>query len=101
MEKIPAWVKVLVFLTCWPAAVLATPVYVAEADGARIVLTDEPCEVKAVSNLPYKAVWTEKGKDFTGCWAPRPNEGIVMGYFAEDRTVVVIPIQAFKRVTGT
>lgn len=99
MTKLPLWFVVLVYLTCWPSAVLSTPVYSAEADGARIVLTDEDCKLDAVKNLKYRATWTEKGKEFEGCWSARVDAGVVMAYWA-DKTVVVIPIQAFEKVTG-
>lgn len=97
--KIPTWIAVLIFLTCWPAAVLGLPLFSTEADGARIVLTDEPCRLD-VANLKYRAIWTEKGKDFEGCFAPRTDMGVVLAYFS-DKTVVAIPIQAFTRVQGT
>src|SRR5262245_51647010 len=100
MAKLPFWAVVLVFLTCWPAAVLSAPQYSAEVEGVLVVLYDEPCEAKAVANLPFRATWTEKGKVFNGCWGPRPNEGVVIGYFVEDRTVALIPIRAFKRVSA-
>lgn len=99
MVKLPRWAVLLIFLTCWPAAVLATPIFSADADGARIVLTDEPCALDAVTNLKYRATWTEKGKTFEGCWAPRTDMGVVIAYWS-DKTAVAMPIQAFTRVSG-
>ena len=98
MVKLPRWIVVLVFLTCWPAALLAAPHYAMEADGARIVLTDEPCKLD-VENLKFRATWTEKGKTFEGCWGARVDTGVILGYFS-DKTVVALPIQAFTKVSG-
>ena len=95
--KLPLWIVILIYLSCWPAAVFSQPLYSAEANGVRIVLTDEKCEMKEVANLPYKAIWTEKGQEFQGCWAARPDEGLVVGYFS-DKTVALMPVYAFKKV---
>lgn len=97
--KVPALIAVLIYLFTWPAAVFSAPIFAADAQNVRIVLTDEPCTLKAVSNLPFRATWTEKEKVYEGCWSPRPDEGYVVGYF-EDLTVALIPIQAFKKLVG-
>ena len=39
----------------------AAPLYRAEAEGVVIALTDEPCAMKEVTNLPRRATWTERG----------------------------------------
>lgn len=83
----------------WTAKAFAAPVYAAEADGVRIVLTDEKCTLKEVSNLPYKATWTEKGKTYNGCFTINQGAGVVVAYFVEDKSVAAIPMDAFKRVT--
>lgn len=101
MIKLPWRFVLLVYLTCWPAAVFAAPIFVADAEGVRIELFDEPCILKdLVSNLPYRATWTEKGKVFEGCFVPNPNAGFVVAYFREDKSVAVIPMDAFKKVVG-
>lgn len=99
MVKLP-WYFMFAFIVCWPAAVLPAPVFTATADGATVTLTDEPCTIRAVSNLRYRATWEEKGKVFEGCWSANPRVGVVSAYFVEDRTVVAIPIPMFERVTG-
>lgn len=99
MVKLPLYVKWMVLFFCWPTLVLAEPLFQVEADGAKIVLTDEPCKLSAVSNLKYRAVWHEKGQAHEGCWAPRPDMGVVMSYWA-DKTVTAIPIHTFVKVTG-
>ena len=44
------------------------PSVVQEKDIA-ITLYDEPCTLKEhVANLPYRAVWVEKGQAFEGCF---------------------------------
>jgi hypothetical protein len=77
----------------------AEPLFSASAEGAVITLTNEPCALKAIGNLPFKATWVEKDKTFEGCWGARPDAGYVLAYF-DDRTVALIPIQAFKKVVG-
>jgi len=47
--------------------------FYAEADGGRVVLFDDKCRLPEVSNLPFKAEWTENGKTFEGCWSPPPS----------------------------
>ena len=99
--KLPLWVVVLIYLTTWPAALFAAPVFVAEGNGVHIELFDEPCTLKdSVSNLPYRATWTEKGKVFEGCFVPNQAAGIVVAFFKDDKTVAVIPIEVFKKVVG-
>lgn len=67
-------------------------------DGQKIVLTNEPCKLEAVTNLKHRATWHEKGKVYEGCYGVHPA-GVVLGYFA-DKTVVMIPVQVFTKVTG-
>ena len=68
-------------------------------NGVRVVLHNEPCKLKEVVNLPFRATWHEAGKEIEGCFGPRPDAGIVVFYFA-DKTVGIAPIDAFKRITG-
>jgi len=79
--------------------VRAAAKFYAEADGARVVLHDDKCQLPEVSNLPFRAEWTEKGTTYEGCWSPpHPNVGVVMAYFT-DKTVVGLPAQMFKALT--
>ena len=78
-------------MTCAHAA----PIAVGEADGIRITLTDEPCQLDAVTNLPRRAIWEEGNKRFEGCWGAM--QGFIASYFS-DRSVAVIPAQLFVRV---
>lgn len=96
------WFAVLAVVLGWAfyaGSAHSQPMFAAEGEGVRIVLTDEPCQLKAVVNLPYRATWEEKGKVYEGCYATNPNFGIVAGYFS-DSTVAVMPMRAFSRVTG-
>lgn len=98
--KLPLWVVVLVYLTCWPAAALSQPLFATETGDVRIVLTDDPCALtENVRNLPFKATWTEKGQEQQGCWGVRQDEGIVVGYF-DDLTVAIIQMRDFKKLLG-
>jgi hypothetical protein len=96
---LPLWALLLIVAFCWPSIVFASPRYSVEAQGAVITLTDDPCELDAVKNLPYKATWVEDGKTFQGCFAPRPEVQLVVAYF-DDRTVALIPFQALKKLEG-
>jgi len=91
----------LATLILFSAAVQGAPVASGEADGVKVVLFNDPCEHKdVVSNLPYKATWTEKGVTYTGCYGMSPLR-LIMSWFKEDKTVAVFPLQFFKPVTNT
>jgi hypothetical protein len=81
------------------ATAQAAPLYSAEVEGVRIVLTDEDCKLTAVANLKKRATWTEKGKTFEGCFGLHPQYGVVIAYFS-DKHVVLMDPQAFVRVPG-
>lgn len=91
------WALTVVAIIAAPVA-LAAPVAKASQGGVTITLFNDKCEIPAVSNLPMKATWTEGGKTYAGCWGGS-EVGVVMAYFAEDRTVAAIPVQAFSRVS--
>lgn len=79
----------------------AEPRYAAAGDnGAVITLYDDPCELKEqITNLPYKATWSEAGKQFDGCWAPVQQLGIVQMWFT-DKTAFPVPVRVLKPVQG-
>jgi len=79
------------------ATAQAAPLYKAFGNGLQIVLTDEPCALKVVANLPKRATWTENGKTQEGCWGVSEVTGTVMAYW-DDRTVTSIPTQIFVKV---
>lgn len=85
MVKIPSWAKVLIYLTCWPAAVLpqdkALPLHVFEDNGTTINLLPGQCSdpFALAAILPewrakFRAIesnWHMKDgsqHDFAGCW---------------------------------
>ena len=90
MRTLIAW------LLCMGVA-YADPVAVLSQGNLVLTLTDEPCALPAVSNLPGRAIWVEKGEPIEGCWGRRGNT--ILFYFA-DRTVVDLPVGAFRRVEG-
>ena len=82
----------------------ARPLFVAEFEGGRVTLTDEPCALKAVTNAPKRVTWLEpSGKTTEGCYGlytlrfSQGNVDIIIGYFA-DLTLQVIPLAAFNVV---
>ena len=81
------------------APAFAEPLFRGEGQGVVITLFNEPCRLDAVTNLPYRITWEEKGKTVEGCFAPREDAGVVVGYFA-DKTVALMPVQMFVKVTG-
>jgi hypothetical protein len=86
------------FLMGYIGSLNAAPIMQANVEGVRILLYSDPCLMKdKVSNLPYRATWTENGKTFEGCWAG--NQGQVVGYFS-DMSVALMPAQIFSKVTG-
>lgn len=87
-----------VLLVLIPQPAHAKPVAAAQGEGVSVVLTDEPCALSAVTNLPYAATWTEKGKTIKGCWGAHPQFPIVIAYWA-DKTVSVVHVSALHDVT--
>ena len=88
----------LIVLVAVATSAHAAPMAEASEDGAKITLTDEACKLTAVSNLKHRATWQEKGKTYEGCYGVHPA-GLVLAYFA-DKTVVVLSVQAFTKVSG-
>lgn len=71
----------------------------------RIALTDEPCALKAVSNLPYRATWRDGATNYEGCYhlfavvvqrAGQPEVQRWIASYFDDRTVAVIPLEVFS-----
>lgn len=77
----------------------ADAVAVAKAGNVTITLYNEPCAIAAVANLKRRATWSEPGKVYEGCFAVS-EFGVVMVYFADDRSVGAVPTGAFVAVTG-
>lgn len=76
----------------------ATPIGIATKDQVSVILTNEPCRLKEVKNLPYRAIWREPNGEVEGCFSVFPGPSV--GVYFEDKTVAVIPAMEFKKVTG-
>lgn len=82
--------------------VYAEPLAIANVNNGQVVITvyTEDCQLKdVVSNLPKRATWTEGGKTYEGCVGVYPSFGVA-GFYFNDKTVAVVPLQAFARVAG-
>lgn len=95
---LPVWALIVAFVLCWPAAAFSKPMAQAQVEGITITLHNDPCTMPEITNLKMKATWLEKGKTFEGCWGAHPQYGLVMFYWS-DKTVVVLPGDAFAPVT--
>ena len=80
-------------LSLFPAIAAAQPIAVVSGSGTTITLTDEPCAIEAVSNLPKRATWVDTKGKFEGCWGSQGP--VVLAYF-EDKSVVAIPAAILK-----
>lgn len=99
---VPRLVAILVVvagLALWAGNVFAEAAFQGQGQGVTITVFNEPCKLDAVTNLPFRATWEENGKVTEGCVAPRPDAGVVVGYFS-DKTIALMPIQMFKRLVG-
>ena len=77
------------------------PVARATRGGAVITLHTDPCEqASSITNLPFKAVWVEGQTTFQGCYQAVPELSLVVLWF-EDRSVVLLPISALRKVSNT
>lgn len=86
----------ILWLLCIGVA-YAEPIAVFSQGQLFVTLTNEPCALPAVINLPNRAVWIEKGETIEGCW--RHSETFIMFYFA-DKTVLPLPTRAFRLAVG-
>lgn len=94
------WLVVIAAAIAVPAqCARAEMLFVATAGGATVLLTNEPCALKEVSNLPNRATWDEDGKHYEGCWGVHPQAELVMAYFS-DRAVAIFPTGIFRKVSG-
>lgn len=109
LQDVPCWfVRALFLLALALALVLlllplharAEPIYRAAKDGVVVTVFSEPCAVVEVTNLPRRAVWLEGGASYEGCAGATPF-GMLLFYFSGDRTVTVIPAEAFVRVSAS
>jgi hypothetical protein len=92
-------VATALFILAFPPKAHASSLFGIDLNGIKIVLTDEPCRLSAVYNLPYRGTWTEKGKTSEGCWAVHPEVPFIISYW-DDRTVAILPTVAVHPLTG-
>lgn len=93
---------VAAFLLYGAKKAYADPMAKVIANGGQVVITvyTEDCARKdVVTNLPKRATWAEDGKTYEGCVGIQPEAGVAMFWF-DDRTVAIVPLQAFVRVVG-
>lgn len=90
---------VVYLLLALVSKVYAAAIFGLENNGVTVTLYTEDCQLKTVSNLPYRATWVEGGKTFEGCWGARPEAGVVLGFF-DDGSIAMMPIQAFRKLVG-
>lgn len=89
-----------VSMMLYASALSASPVARLDREGVVILLYNDACALtEQITNLPKRAVWTEKGKDTEGCFGINYQTGMVTLYFA-DKTAATIPAQFFTAVTG-
>jgi hypothetical protein len=124
MVKLPLWVKVLVFLTCWPAAVLAEdiPVYSHDEGATYIRLMPSQCvegrsAMAIAMNLSEYAdrakaidsVWGHKDgslHQYAGCWVEltaeeaKHTEGVLILVF-EDGMAFSVEKSKFGQPKGS
>lgn len=88
------------FLFVFADSAGAEPKYEVTKNGIRVVVYDEDCRLDAIKNLKWKAVWFENGKEIEGCAGAKDEYEVVIIYFA-DKTIAVIPMFAFRRLSST
>lgn len=95
--RIVFWLFVLGLLIAvlLPAAHAAPVAQANGPNGEVITITDEPCKLTDIVDMPHRATWAEKGKTFEGCAAPHPA-GVVVLYFKDDRSIALVPIRMFQ-----
>ena len=76
----------------------AADIAIAQTDKFTVTLMDEPCRLtNLISNLPLRANWKSADGSFEGCWG---GWGNVLALYFDDRTVALLPVTAFRKVTG-
>lgn len=103
--KLPRWVVILIYLTCWPAAVFAHPTLTA-SNGDSLILYEAKCEDQAI--LAYivangagkyldqfkQATLLFGGVTLKSCWLE--HEGLVYSIDETGDKLQPIPRSAFK-----
>ena len=98
MELRAAFLAGILFFVA--SSVYGEPTHRTSVQGVVITLHSEKCALKEVANLPRRATWVENGKVFEGCVGYVEALGVLMFFFKDDKSVAVIPADAFSKVTG-
>lgn len=93
------WLGLLVAGLFWANNLFAEPILRGESNGVVITIYDEKCTHPEVTNLPYRATWAQDGKVFDGCVGAFTGFGVAAFWF-DDKTVSVVPLQLFKKLTS-
>lgn len=76
----------------------AGPIMQGSGEGHVITLTDEPCKLEAIANLPGRATWSEpSGKVWEACYGRFGNAVV---FYCSDRTIQILPQNGFRPVVG-
>lgn len=86
----------LVFSLVSSVSAFAEPIAALNETGVQIMLYNDKCQMAAPTNLKYRAVWTERGKIFEGCFMV--FLGLSVGAYFDDNTMAVMPVELFKPV---
>lgn len=97
MKNLLLALVVLAFGACGPA--YAGPLAIFQDKDNKITIFDEPCRQKEiVSNLPYRIVWEVNNKVYEGCAGAFMGGHVVGAYFPLDKSMAVMPANAFQAV---
>ena len=93
--------KVFLVLAALLYSTLVYSFEVARVDigSTRISLYNEPCAFSSIINLPGRAVWLDKNKIYKGCFGVDQVLGVVVLYFMEDRSITILPLDQFVKVS--
>ena len=104
MTIVPLFVWVILFGFALAAVISkahAEPLYRAEGDATVVTLFTDPCQFKdKVANLPSKATKEKDGATTEGCAGIKSDQGQVLLFFPDTKTVGSLPVEVFSKVTG-
>lgn len=88
------------FLVSLVAQAYAEPIAQLVQGNVTITVYNEPCTHQdSITNAPVRATWKEGDKVFDGCAGVVSQIGMAYFWFT-DKTVAVVPLQMFSKLTG-
>ena len=72
--RIPWWAVLLIYLTTWPAAVLAEDTYSATDMNGTLTLAMKPCPLGGWFKDWKAAKWIFRGEFYDACWRVQPTQ---------------------------